>query len=583
MIINFDIISNFYALWKIISTKKKKHFFALMFLSVVVSFFELLNIGALFPFLTVLSNPDSLFKNNYFKSTLSDLNIHTSSELMLLVTVIFGCTVLCVSLMRSFLFWANAKFALNTCAELGSDIYLRTILQPYQVHIEQNSSEIINGVLSQTNAIIYDVILPLMTLISSMILAFFIMAALFFYYPLISVSIFFMIGAVYACIVYATRKKLKTISKTLANESTNLIRTVQEGLGGIRDIILDGSQMTYWSFFQASNLPLRNVQASIAFIGNGPRYLVEGLAMLVIAIFSFFLVRNSHLDSTYTLPFLGVMALGAQRLLPLFQQSFSSWTLIRGGQDTLVKVLSLLNQSFVLPPLSPVKLDFKKAINFNNVCFRHYASSPYILNNISLTITKGSRIGIIGKTGSGKSTLTDLFMGLLLPSSGHIEVDGVTINSENTSSWQRNIAHVPQSIYLSDATVVENIAFGVPLDMINMVGVRLAAEQAQLSSFIESLPEGYETQVGERGIRLSGGQRQRIGIARALYKNANVIIFDEATSALDNQTESEILSTIENLDKNITILMVAHRLSTLKNCDAIIEVSNGNIQNFEIN
>jgi ATP-binding cassette subfamily B protein len=220
---------------------------------------------------------------------------------------------------------------------------------------------------------------------------------------------------------------------------------------------------------------------------------------------------------------------------------------------------------------------FEKEINLANVYFKYQDKNNFVLEAINLKINKGSRIGIIGKTGSGKSTLIDLIMGLLHPSNGSIEIDGVTLDSKNLRGWQKQIAHVPQFIYLADVSIKENIAFGVQDDVIDFEKVKTCAQKAQLNELIESLPDNYDTKVGEKGVQLSGGQRQRIGIARALYKNAKIIIFDEATSALDDHTEKAIIKTINDLDPDLTILMIAHRVTTLKNCCTIIEVKDKSI------
>ena len=274
------------------------------------------------------------------------------------------------------------------------------------------------------------------------------------------------------------------------------------------------------------------------------------------------------------LPVLGTLALGAQRLLPALQQGYAAWSSILGAQDSTKEVLDLLDQP--LPPeasqLLPTPLTFKKMIQFESVKFRYISEGPWVLDNLSFNIPKGARVGFIGKTGSGKSTCLDLLMGLLEPSSGRIMVDGITLDQKNIRSWQLNIAHVPQTIFLADTSLAENIAFGVPRQDIDMKRVKEAARQAHIDDFIESSSKGYQALVGERGILLSGGQRQRIGIARALYKKASVLVFDEATSALDHETEQAVMQSIKDLSKDLTILIIAHRISTLKNCTQIIDL-----------
>jgi ATP-binding cassette subfamily B protein len=306
---------------------------------------------------------------------------------------------------------------------------------------------------------------------------------------------------------------------------------------------------------------------------------MEALGMLLIIALAYALARQSD-GIGRAIPVLGALALGAQRLLPMLQQAYGSWASIQSQQASLQDTLDLLdqpmpdyvNQTDILP------LSFLEKIKLKEISFRYSSQSSWILSNLDLVIKKGSRVGFIGTTGSGKSTLLDIVMGLLKPNSGIIEIDDQPITIENYRAWQAHIAHVPQSIFLADSSIEENIAFGVPVNQIDDKRVRKAAQQAQIAGIIESWPDKYQTFVGERGIRLSGGQRQRIGIARALYKQADVLIFDEATSALDNETEAAVMQAIEGLNNDLTILMIAHRVTTLKNCAQIVELRNGRIK-----
>jgi len=288
--------------------------------------------------------------------------------------------------------------------------------------------------------------------------------------------------------------------------------------------------------------------------------------------------RPGGLDSA--IPLIGTLALAAQRMLPLLQQAYSGWSSIRGSQAGLSDALELLEQplpSYTNAP-SARPLAFQQEITFDQVGFRYAENQPWVLQDLSLTIPRKARIGFIGATGAGKSTLLDIVMGLLTPSEGTLKIDGIIINTKDCRSWQTHIAHVPQSIFLTDASVSENIAFGVPLDQIDYSKICRVAQSAQIADTIESWPNGYETVVGERGVRLSGGQRQRIGIARALYKEADIIVFDEATSALDSDTEHTVMDSINNLGSDLTILIVAHRLTTLRDCTQVVELAGGRVK-----
>jgi ATP-binding cassette subfamily B protein len=379
-------------------------------------------------------------------------------------------------------------------------------------------------------------------------------------------------------VIFFVKKRLKNEGDRLNESSTQVIKALQEGLGGIRDVLLDGTQNLYCDIYKKADRSLRVSQANISIISSSPRFAIEALGIVLIAFLAYALASRAE-GVAGAVPLLGALALGAQRLLPILQQSYSSWSGMKGGQASLDDAIALLEQP--LPPQAdeptPKPIPFVKHIMVNAVSFRYPTQDKNVLDNVSFIIPKGARVGIIGTTGSGKSTLLDVLMGLLIPTEGGLQIDSNFITASNYRSWQAHIAHVPQAIFLADTSIAANIAFGSSADQIDVERIRQSAEQAQIAETIESLPDGYETRVGERGVRLSGGQRQRIGIARALYKKADVIIFDEATSALDNETESSVMSAINGLSAEITLIMVAHRLTTLKNCTHIIELVNGKI------
>jgi ATP-binding cassette subfamily B protein len=420
--------------------------------------------------------------------------------------------------------------------------------------------------------------MPIMFLLSSSVMALIIFLGLIFLNPVVALTSTLGFMAVYLGVILVTKNKLLNNSLTITKESTQIIKAVQEGLGGIREVLLDGNQIPYWSLYQKSNVPLRNMQASTAFIGSCPRYVIESISMLILALIAYYFASKSEQGILEIMPFLGVLAIGAQRLLPMLQQIYSSITSVNGARYNLLSILNLLEQPvpdrLAINNLKQLNIYFQEEISMVNVSYRYANKSPWVLKNLNLSIYKGDRVGLIGPSGGGKSTLIDIVMGLLEPNVGEIIVDGKVLTSENIIAWQKLIAHVPQVIFLSDSTVAENIAFGVPMNEINYSLVYECAHRAQLAESIQSWEKGYDTIVGERGVKLSGGQRQRIGIARAFYKQASVIIFDEATSALDGDTEKAIMKTIDNIGSNITIIIIAHRITTLKNCNRIIEISN---------
>ena len=546
---------------------------------VCASFAEILSIGAVLPFLAVLTAPERIFQLPAAQPLIRAVGFISASQLLFPLTITFGIAALLSGAMRLLLLWASTRLSFATGADLSISIYRRTLYQPYAVHVARNSSEVISGISGKANGVIYSVIVPSLTLISSSIMLIAILIALLSLNPVIALAAFGGFGLIYVFIVKITRKQQLLNSQCMARESTQVIKSLQEGLGGIRDVLIDGSQGAYCQIYSNADSPLRKAQGNSSFIGGSPRFGIEALGMMLIALLAYALARQPD-GIAKAIPVLGALALGAQRLLPVLQQAYGSWSGIQGGQISLRDTLELLDQplpNYVdQPPAKP--LSFRQQINLNNLSFRYTEQTPLVLNNLNLTIPKGSRIGFIGITGSGKSTLLDIIMGLLQPTEGTIEIDAQLLAADNNRAWQAHIAHVPQAIFLADSTIEENIAFGVPKGKIDQSRVKQAARQAQIADIIESWPKKYQTYVGERGIRLSGGQRQRIGIARALYKQADVIIFDEATSALDNETEQAVMQAIESLGNELTILIIAHRLTTLKNCTQIVELADGGIK-----
>jgi ATP-binding cassette subfamily B protein len=566
-------------LWQHLSLRRRVQFGLLLVVMLLASFAETLSIGAVLPFLGVLTAPERIFDLPSAKPVIQALSLTKPSQLLLPLTITFGLAALVAGAMRLLLLWASTRLAFATGAELSMSVYRRTLYQPYAVHCARNSSEVIAGISGKANGVISNIILPALTLISASSMLMAILMALLLINPLIALLAFGGFGLIYAVIISLTRKQLLIDSELMARESVQVIKSLQEGLGGIRDVLIDGSQAIYCEIYRKADMPMRRAQGRSFFISGSPRYGMEALGLILISILAYIL--SQHADGVAkAIPVLGAIALGAQRLLPVLQQVYSSWATIRSGQVSLQETLTLLDQPLPDYANNPVVelLPFNRDIRLEQLGFRYSSQAPHVLNQINLTITKGSRVGFIGATGSGKSTLLDIVMGLLQPTEGLLQIDGQAITLVNNRGWQAHIAHVPQAIFLADSTIAENIAFGVPKNKIDIKRVRQAAQQAQIADTVQSWPEQYQTFVGERGIRLSGGQRQRIGIARALYKRADVIIFDEATSALDNETEQAVMQSIEGLSKDLTLLIIAHRLTTLKNCTHIVELGGGGVE-----
>jgi ATP-binding cassette, subfamily B, bacterial PglK len=565
-------------LWRHLTKRRQKQLLLLLILMIIASLAEIISIGAVLPFLGVITAPEQVYQHPLMQPVIQILELTEPRQLILPLTILFITAVLVASVVRLTLLYAMTRFSFAVGADLSINIYRRTLYQEYEVHVLRNSSEVINGIITKTKTVIGGVISPSLNLISSIILIFGIVSVLFAINITIALITSISFGLIYWLVIRYTKAHLKGNSKIIADQSTQMIKSLQEGLGGIRDVLIDGSQKFYCKLYRNADLPLRRASGNNMFIAGSPRYAMEAIGMILIAGIAYVTTQQEG-GMVTAIPVLGALALGAQRLLPALQQAFSSYSQIKGSESSFEDVLNLLGQSlpeYADQPL-PKPISFTKEIKINNLNFRYTENSPWILNNINISLKKGTRIGFMGVTGSGKSTLLDIIMGLLSPTDGGLSIDQKLLNSKNRRAWQAHIAHVPQNIYLSDGTIKENIAFGIEKELIDHQRVKKAAQQAQIAELIEQWEDGYQTFVGERGVRLSGGQRQRIGIARALYKQADVLILDEATSALDNETEQKVMRAIEELGKEITVLIIAHRLTTLKGCDKIVKLDKNHV------
>ena len=565
------VLYNLVRLFKHINRRRKVQLFLLLILTIFSSVAEVVSIGAIFPFLAIITNQNKIYNN---KIIAHFFNIEDHAISLSIITFIFIFIILLSSLIRLLLLWAQTKLSYGIGAEVSYKIYRNTLYQPYDTHINRNSSEVISGISTKSSSIIHVALLPILNIFNSLAISIMIVALLFLIDPVISFITFFGFGSIYFLIILFTRKKLDQEGAIGNIELNNVIKILSEGLGGIRDVLIDGSQEIYCQIYKKSDTSLRNSQAKLSIIGSSPRPIIEGLALILIITLAFFITQDKN-GVNKAIPLLGGLALGAQRLLPVLQQAYTSVISLLGGQSILNDTLNLLEQELPEYFFNDVKkINFNNKIQVKNLYFKYHSNQEWILKDVNLTISSGCRVGFVGETGSGKSTLLDILMGLLIPTKGDILIDEININSTNFRSWQLNISHVPQNIFLADTSIAENIAFGTPEKFIDYKKVEQVAIKAQLNNTIDLLKEGYYTKVGEKGVKLSGGQRQRIGIARALYKRPEIIIFDEATNALDQNSENEILDTIRILKKENTIIIVSHKDSVLRYCDKIFELKN---------
>ncbi|MDB2411759.1 ABC transporter ATP-binding protein/permease [Gammaproteobacteria bacterium] len=564
-----------FKLWNHFSSRRQKQLIVMQIFAVIVSFFEMLSLGAVIPFLGVLANPQSVFDSRYLEIPIIYLGITEPSQLVLPITFLFVLLTILSAGFRLIALWMLTRISQQAGADLSIKIYRNTLFQDYAVHVARNSSEVINGIIVKTNTVTKGVITPTLSLISTLIMMIGIVAVLLLVNIFVTLTAFFSFGLLYLLVMHLTRKNLSTNSARIASKSDLMVKTLQEGLEGIREVLLNSNQLFYVKLYRDADLIMRQATWRNEMIYSSPRFIMEASGIAIVALFAYFATLQFGGINEF-LPILGVFVLGAQKLLPAIQKAYASYSRIKGAAYSLEDVIDLLDQP--LPKYANfsanLPIPFTQSIELKNLSFRYSHQSPWVLKNLNFKIPKGSVVGIIGSTGCGKSTIIDLIMGLLPLTNGELTVDGVPIDNENKREWQANISCVPQDIYLSDGTIKENIAFGLPKEQINFSKVKIAAQKAQIAELIESWDDQFETMVGERGMRLSGGQRQRIGVARALYSESNVLILDEATSALDNETELAVMNSINTFNKDITVIIIAHRLTTLKKCDMILELGN---------
>lgn len=565
-------------LWRQIETPHRRRLAWLLGAMGLGAVAEVASLGALIPFLAVIADPAQAWAMPAVRAVADRVGVSGPDALVTWLTAIFIAAASLATGVRMWVLWATTDVTRQIGVALSVHTYERTLHHPYPVHVARNSSGVVAGLTLKINGVVFGVVMQVLTLVSSLLVMLAIVSTLLWISPGIAVGVAGALAAAYGLVTWSTRARMRRNSELIASGQTHLQQTLQDGLGGIRDIILDGSQPAYVRAYSQIETPLRAAQCTNSFIAQSPRIAIELLGMVAIASLALVLSRQSG-GLAAALPTLGALALGAQRLLPALQQSYAAWQSVAGHRGMLRDVLALLEEPVMHAPATglgdAVPLD--RAVAFEGVGFRYPGCSDWVLRDVDLHVAKGHRVGVVGVTGSGKSTAMDLLMGLLSPQEGVIRVDGDVLDAQRIPAWQRTIAHVPQAIYLADTSVAENIAFGVERDAIDMARVVDAARMARIADHVERLPRGYETRVGERGAHLSGGQRQRLGIARALYKRASVLVLDEATSALDSATEAEVMDTIAGLGRDLTIVIIAHRISTLAICDLIAVFDKGRL------
>ncbi|MDC3019740.1 ABC transporter ATP-binding protein/permease [Prochlorococcus sp. AH-736-E15] len=567
-----------YELYSHIRKERKKQIIFLVILMLFSAFAEVINLTIIIPFITLLSDHEKLWDILLIKDIAEFFNISSTLDLITLITIIFIFSIVISATIRLItLFFSN-----RLSAAIGSDLscsgFAKIINQPYEKHLNETSSEIIVALTGSINKTV-NYIRYCLQLLTSILIILGLSISIFLIDKEIFLISITLISSTYLIIMLLTKQKLDKYSKKIKTGSIKLIQSTQESLGSIINIKLDNTNENFIYRYKSIEIPLRKKIANSNFLSQFPKYLLEAIFISLLIIFSY--ISSIQNDDINVIQKVGILAFAAQKILPEFQKVFASWAQMRANKASAKQVIEVMNRPSnkitIYGNLRSYKP--KNSISFQNVSYA-YPNQTSTIKNINLDISIGEKIGIKGKTGSGKSTFLNLFMGILRPSSGELLIDNINPFSQNDdllflSRFQLSISYVPQNFFIIDGSLIDNVAYGINPKDYNIEKAVWALEVSQLKDLIDKSSSGFNLQVGERGINLSGGQKQRLIIARALYKQPDILILDEATSALDEITESKVLAELKKL--STTNLFVSHRLSNLKSCDRIIQINNGRI------
>ena len=567
--------------------KEKKRGIKIIILVIFMGFFETLGVVSIMPFLAVIGDPNTIEKSyylNYLFIQSEIFGIYTLESFIIFLGSLSFMLIIFSSFYRIITLYILNKFTESMRYKISTKLLTIYLCQKYEFFLNRHSSELSKSILSEIDHIVVGLIRPIVTMIAYSIVALFIIIYLFFYSPIIALTAAGTLGLVYCIYFYFIKGKMRILGEKLVHFNKERFKIVSEVFSSIKIIKLRGLEDNYKYLYSKASKNFSDPLSINLTLTIFPKYLVEILAFGgVILLVNFLIIKGGGVNSNTLgtiLPIVGLYVFAAYRLQPAIQSIFNGVSAIKFGNGAVNNLYNdFKNKNLIDVTSNNQIINFKKMISLESLSFVYPNSDREGLSNINFNIPYGSSIGIVGSTGAGKTTLVDILLGLLLPSRGSITVDGKNLDHSNIRSWQNTLGYVPQEITLFDASIGENIAIGVSRNQINWSLVENCAKMAQIHDFIAvDLPDKYETTVGERGVRLSGGQRQRIGIARALYHNPQVLVFDEATSALDLDTEKIVIEAIKNLSNHRTVITIAHRLSTVRNCDQIVLLEEGKIK-----
>ena len=569
-------------LFVLLTDKQLKQFYLLQVLVVIMAFTELLGIASIAPFMALVGDISILETNGIFAQLYQLSGLNNPMDFLFYSGVIVLVMLTFSTVISMFTTWRLSIFGARIGTEIADRLYTYYMQQSWQFHASGSSAQLTKQVSTEAARISSQIVQPLMIMNSKLVLALFISISIVIYDPVIAILGLFIFSLAYFVLYRLVRQKLESNGQQLSEVSTQRFRLMNEGFGGIKDVLLLNRSHDFITRFHDSGKVFARAQGTNIAISQVPRYFIELIAFGAMISLVLVLIKVHSGNLGEVLPILAVYALAAFKLLPALQQIYSSLSQIKGNTAAFEAVKDDLERSFDSQKTSSdtvvsTPIDLKRSIKLSNIEFTYPGKDRPAVDGVNMGIPVNSVIGLVGSSGSGKSTLIDLLLSLLTPQQGGIYVDDVRITADNKRAWQDLLGFVPQSIFLSEGSIAENIAFGIPAKDISLKQVNKALKLANLTELVEQLPDGVNTRVGERGVQLSGGQRQRIGIARALYHEAEVLVFDEATSALDGITEKIVMDAIHEFSGQKTIIMIAHRLKTVEKCDLIYFMEHGKI------
>jgi ABC-type bacteriocin/lantibiotic exporter with double-glycine peptidase domain len=576
-------MNNYFKVYSLLMGEKKSYFFFLLLTMLGMAILQTAGIASIFPFITVLSAPEAIYSNEYLSFYYRFFNFRNQNSFLIFLGI---CTLAILIVGNAFSAFTTRTFIRFTffqgCA-ISQKLFKRYITQPYTFFLNRSSAELVKNIITEIDRCVIGVFTPAIDILTRSILIVFILTFLVTLDPLLAIILFLVCGGSYFFVFKISRQSLSKSGKRSAASQTARSKIVSEAFGGIKELKLLCKESHFIKLYKQPSHEFARCQTHNKSISELPKYALETVIFGGMLLIILYLIRAKN-QFEEVIPLLALYAFAGYRLMPAFQRIFAGFTAIR----YYLPVLNIIYNDITENRQQDMgkqqtgnncaPLNFNDSITLHDITYRYPHSDTKVLDNLNLTVPANTTIGFVGATGTGKTTLIDIILGLLPLSEGELRIDTILLDSTNVRNWQKNIGYVPQQIFLTDDTVTKNIAFGIKEDAIDILSVKYAARVANIHDFVmKELPHGYDTNLGERGIRLSGGQRQRIGIARALYYDPKVLILDEATSALDGVTENTIIDALHHLGGKKTIIMIAHRLATLKECNTIHVMENGKI------